>query len=88
MPPLEGEVAATLGTLLAEGREAALDQASVRARLESLRIVAETPLVLNLDGEPLKSTRFEIASTTLLVGRKRRVATDETDHTNFTDRSV
>ena len=33
--------------MLAEGRVAALDQASVRARLESLRIVAETPLVLS-----------------------------------------
>lgn len=61
VPPLDGEVATTLGTLFAEGREAALDQASVRARLATLRIVAETPLVLNLDGEPLKSTRFEIA---------------------------
>lgn len=58
--PLEGEVAATLGTLLAEGREAALDQASVRARLATLRIVADTPLVLNLDGEPLKATQFGI----------------------------
>ncbi|MBX3712035.1 MAG: lipid kinase YegS [Lysobacter sp.] len=61
VPPLEGEMAATLGTLLAEGREAALDQASVRARLASLRIVAEAPLVLNLDGEPLEAARFEIA---------------------------
>lgn len=61
VPPLEGEVAATLGTLIAEGREAALDQASVRARLTRLRIVAEQPLVLNLDGEPLEATRFEIA---------------------------
>lgn len=61
VPPLEGEVAATLGTLIAEGREAALDQASVRARLTTLRIVAEQPLVLNLDGEPLQATCFDIA---------------------------
>lgn len=60
VPPLEGEVAATLGTLIAEGREAALDQASVRARLTRLRIVAEQPLVLNLDGEPLEATCFDI----------------------------
>lgn len=60
VPPLEGELAATLGTLLAEGREAALDQASVRARLSTLRIVADAPLVLNLDGEPLEATRFDI----------------------------
>ena len=61
VPPLEGEVASMLGTLLAEGREAALDQSSVRARLATLRIEAETPLVLNLDGEPLEAKRFEIA---------------------------
>ena len=61
VPPLEGEVASTLGTLLAEGREAALDQVSVRARLTNLRIVAEQPLVLNLDGEPLEATCFDIA---------------------------
>lgn len=60
VPPLEGELAATLGTLLAEGREAALDQASVHARLATLRIVADAPLVLNLDGEPLEATRFDI----------------------------
>jgi len=61
VPPLEGDVATTLGTLLAEGREAALDQASVRARLATLRIVTDAPLVLNLDGEPLEATRFNIA---------------------------
>ena len=58
--PLEGEMASTLGTLLAEGREAALDQASVRTRLATLRIVADAPLVLNLDGEPLEAMRFDI----------------------------
>lgn len=61
VPPLEGEVASTLGTLVAEGREAALDQASVRVRLATLRIVADAPLVLNLDGEPLEAMRFDIA---------------------------
>lgn len=61
VPPLEGEVASTLGTLVAEGREAALDQASVRTRLATLRIVADAPLVLNLDGEPLEAMRFDIA---------------------------
>ena len=61
VPPLEGEMAATLGTLIAEGREAALDQASVRTRLATLRIVAEAPLVLNLDGEPLEANQFDIA---------------------------
>src|SRR3546814_3665789 len=52
VPELSGEVGGTLATLLKEGREAALDQAAVRARLPWLEIEAEAPLVLNLDGEP------------------------------------
>jgi lipid kinase YegS len=60
VPPLEGEMAATLGTLLAEGREAALDQASVRVRLSALRIEADASLTLNLDGEPLEAKCFDI----------------------------
>jgi lipid kinase YegS len=60
VPPLEGEVASTLGTLLAEGREAALDQASVRVRLSELRIEADASLTLNLDGEPLEAKCFDI----------------------------
>ena len=60
VPELSGEVGGTLATLLREGREAALDQAAVRARLPWLEIEADAPLVLNLDGEPVESTRFRI----------------------------
>src|SRR3546814_3664111 len=60
VPELSGEVGGTLATLLKEGREAALDQAAVRARLPWLEIEAEAPLVLNLDGEPVESSRFRI----------------------------
>ena len=58
VPGLEGEVAATIGTVLAEGRHAALDRVAVRARLPWLGIEAQAPMVLNLDGEPVEGTRF------------------------------
>ncbi|MBW8851822.1 MAG: lipid kinase YegS [Xanthomonadales bacterium] len=61
VPPLEGELGATLGKLLAEGREAALEQAALRRRLAAVRIEADTPLTLNLDGEPCEARCFEIA---------------------------
>ncbi|WP_149194716.1 lipid kinase YegS [Luteimonas suaedae] len=60
VPELEGEVAATLGTVVSEGREAALDQVAVRARLPWLEIDAPEPLALNLDGEPIQARRFRI----------------------------
>jgi len=61
VPELSGEVGGTLATLLKAGREAALDEVAVRARLPWLEIEADAPLVLNLDGEPVESTRFRIA---------------------------
>lgn len=60
VPTLEGEVAATIGAVITRGRQAALDRVAVRARLPSLRIEADQPFVLNLDGEPVESTRFRI----------------------------
>lgn len=60
VPPLDGEVGGTVGTLLTEGRRAALDRVAVRAQLPWLVIEADEPLTLNLDGEPLESTRFRI----------------------------
>jgi lipid kinase YegS len=61
VPELSGEVAATLGTLAAEGRHAALERVAVRAQMDWLELAAETPLVLNLDGEPVEARRFRIA---------------------------
>jgi lipid kinase YegS len=60
VPELSGELAATIGTLLAEGRHAALERIAVRARLSRLLVEAPAPLVLNLDGEPVESARFEV----------------------------
>jgi lipid kinase YegS len=60
VPDLSGEVGATVATLVAEGRQAALGRVAVRARLPWLKIEAPEPFALNLDGEPLESTRFHV----------------------------
>lgn len=60
VPELVGEVGATIGTLLTEGREAALDRVAVRRQLRWVAIDALTPFTLNLDGEPVESTHFRI----------------------------
>ncbi|MCL1634668.1 lipid kinase YegS [Luteimonas sp. SX5] len=61
IPELSGEVAATLTTLLKDGKHAALDQVAVRTQLSWVEIGSERPFTLNLDGEPVESTRFRIA---------------------------
>lgn len=60
VPPLDGELLATLGTALAEGKDAALDRVAVRRALPWLEIEAAQPLTLNLDGEPVQAIRFRI----------------------------
>ena len=60
VPELEGEVAATLGTMLTEGRHAALDRIATRRQLPWLEIDAAGPIALNLDGEPVESGHFRI----------------------------
>jgi lipid kinase YegS len=60
IPPLEGEVAATLGTVVSEGRQAALERIATRARLPWIEIDAPEPLTLNLDGEPVEARHFRI----------------------------
>ena len=58
VPALDGEVGGTVGTLLTDGRQAALDRVAVRAQLPWMAIEATAPFTLNLDGEPLESSRF------------------------------
>ena len=60
VPELEGEVAATIGTLVSSGKAAALERVAVRTRLPWLEIESPRPILLNLDGEPLESSRFRI----------------------------
>lgn len=60
IPELSGEIAATLGAVVSEGKVAALDRVATRVRLPWIEIHADAPLALNLDGEPVESTRFRI----------------------------
>lgn len=60
VPELEGEVAATIATVVSSGKSAALERVAVRARLPWLEIESPQPFLLNLDGEPLESSRFRI----------------------------
>lgn len=74
VPGLEGEVGATLGTVLAEGRHAALDRVAVRARLPWIGIEADAPMALNLDGEPVEGRRFRAEA---VAGRLRMHLPDD-----------
>lgn len=60
IPQLEGEVGATVGTLVTQGREAALDRVAVRDRLPWVEIESREPFVLNLDGEPVTTRHARI----------------------------
>lgn len=60
VPPLDGELLATIGTAVAEGKDAALDRVAVRRALPWVEIEATRPLTLNLDGEPVQATRFRV----------------------------
>lgn len=60
VPEMQGEVAATLGTIVTEGKQAALDRVATRVQLPWVAIDAPQPFTLNLDGEPVESTHFRI----------------------------
>ncbi len=68
VPELEGEMAATLGTVLSEGRDAALERVATTARLPWVEIESPQPFTLNLDGEPVQASRFRIEC---IAGRVR-----------------
>ena len=60
VPELAGRVGETLGTLVTEGKHAALDRVATRVQLPWVEIDAAEPLTLNLDGEPVESARFRV----------------------------
>jgi len=60
IPELEGEMATTVATLMREGRSAALERVGERARMRALTVESDTPMALNLDGEPVQARRFEV----------------------------
>ena len=58
VPELSGEMAATLGTVVSEGKAAALDRVATRVQLPWVEVEAAAPMVFNLDGEPVEATGF------------------------------
>ena len=60
VPDLSGDVAATVGTLIKEGKHAALDRVATRIRLPWVELASDEPLTLNLAGEPVASRRFRV----------------------------
>ena len=60
VPDLSGDVAATVGTLIKEGKHAALDRVATRIRLPWVELASDEPLTLNLDGEPVASRCFRV----------------------------
>ena len=68
VPDLSGDVAATVGTLIKEGKHAALDRVATRARLPWVELASDRALTLNLDGEPVASRHFRVAC---VAGRVR-----------------
>ena len=56
VPPLDGELLATLGAAVKQGKEAALERVAIRAALPWVEIESTAPLAFNLDGEPLEAT--------------------------------
>ncbi len=60
VPDLSGEVGATLGTIVTQGKHAALDRVATRVQLPWVEIDAAQPFCLNLDGEPIESAQFRI----------------------------
>lgn len=60
VPDLEGEVGATVGTLITQGQHAALERVAVRAQVPWIEVRAPQPFTLNLDGEPVQANVFRI----------------------------
>ena len=60
VPELSGEVAGTVGTLVTDGKAAALERVAIRTQLPWVEIDGPQPLTLNLDGEPVASPHFRI----------------------------
>ena len=58
VPELSGEMAATLGTVVSEGKAAALDRVATRVQLPWVEVEAAAPMAFNLDGEPVEATGF------------------------------
>ncbi len=58
VPELSGELAETLARVATQGKQAALDAVAVKVQLPWVEVESPQAIVLNLDGEPLESSRF------------------------------
>ena len=60
VPPLGSEAVASLGTLLSEGKAGFLAEVAHQSSLVWVEIHSDSPLTLNLDGEPMQAHHFRI----------------------------
>ena len=61
IPELSGELLATLGALVKDGQQAAIERSAQRARLPRVELESPgAPITLNLDGEPVEARHFRI----------------------------
>jgi lipid kinase YegS len=68
VPPPDGDMLATLGTLLSAGTDAALEKAAIRRQLRGVEIHALQPFGYTLDGEAAKAASLRVEC---LPGRLR-----------------
>lgn len=61
IPDLSDELGETVSTLMADGREGALESIAIRARLPWVELESGEAFVLNLDGEPVTARHFRIS---------------------------
>lgn len=60
VPGLSGELAATLARVAMHGKQAALDAVAVKVQLPWVEVESPQAITLNLDGEPVESSRFRV----------------------------
>ena len=60
VPPLGSDAVGSLGTLLSEGKAGFLAEIAEQASLAWIEIHSDSPLTLNLDGEPMQARHFRI----------------------------
>lgn len=60
VPELSGELAETLARVAIQGKQAALDAVAVKVQLPWVEVESPKAIILNLDGEPVESSRFRV----------------------------
>lgn len=60
IPELNNDMSAAFLTFITEGKNAAMESVAMRYRSQWVELTSDQPFYLNLDGEPVESTRFRI----------------------------